>query len=94
MTRRVLCLSVLLLALAALVPLAAEAGPCDCCPDSPAGCCSLGMSCACCRQSLSPLRFAGLDLRSAVSLVAAPADALPASSDPRDVFHVPKASLL
>jgi hypothetical protein len=89
---------VLLLALAFVLPLAGLEGECDDClggeaPDCCPPVCSL---CLCCVQSPTVLAGApGMDRAPGVSCLSgdAPVEALPAA-DPRDVFHVPKTSLL
>ncbi|HEX6861202.1 MAG TPA: hypothetical protein VF414_00205 [Thermoanaerobaculia bacterium] len=94
MTRRPTALLLALLAL--LLPLAGFAETCDEClgGEVPGGCppaCSL---CVCCAPgsaavSLSPR----VDRSPAPGLwIAEPVDAAGLSADPRDVFHVPKAS--
>jgi hypothetical protein len=88
---------VLLLALAFVLPLAGLEGECDdcltneapdCCPPS----CSL---CLCCVQSPTVLRGApGMDRAPGVASPSADSsEGALLAADPRDVFHVPKASL-
>lgn len=100
MTRRsVLRFAVLLAALALLLPLAALAGSCTDClwaasPDS-AGCCPPSC-CSCCAHGLSVLTIAVWGdfgpARSGLVMDLKEDGCLSMSS--RDVFHVPKASLV
>lgn len=97
MARRfALHLSVLLALLALVLPLAALADSCvdclwaaspDCCPPSCCSCCVHGGA------TLSGLAWLGADAGEA-GLTGDPAEDRALPADPRDVFHVPKSSLV
>jgi hypothetical protein len=87
-------LSLLLIALALLLPLAAGAERCDTClTGSSADCCPPTCAlCFCCGQSSPELSGSPTVDRCAATafMLAHPAEAGCQSADPRDVFHVPK----
>lgn len=95
MRRSVLRLAVLLAALALLLPLAALADSCtDCLWESSADCCPPSC-CSCCAHGLSVLTVSvwgdSGPARSGLTLDSQEDGCL--SMSPRDVFHVPKASV-
>jgi hypothetical protein len=86
--------SLLLIALALLLPLAAGAESCDTClSGDSADCCPPTCAlCVCCGQSVPELSGSPTVDRYAetTAFVAGPAEVGCRSADPRDVFHVPK----
>jgi len=93
--RSALLVSILLAALAFLAPLAALADSCtDCLWGASAKCCP-GSSCSCCLHVSSALTASAWgdfgSLRTGLALSPAAGGCL--SMSPRDVFHVPKASV-
>lgn len=92
MTRSALRLAALLAALALFLPLGVEAAACtDCLGKAPGGCCPPSC-CTCCAQlsTVSPVRVSAAPVPADLGRTAEPAANRPQSSDPRDVFHVPK----
>ena len=94
MTRRPTAL--LLAVLALLLPLAGFAERCnECLGSEQPGCCPPSCSvCVCCGPSSAAVSLSSRADRSPVPglWIADPVDATALSGDPRDVFHVPKAS--
>lgn len=92
MTRSALRLAALLAALALFLPLGAEAVSCtDCLGETTGGCCPPSC-CSCCAQlaPASPILVSAAPVPADLCRAAEPAANRPQSSDPRDVFHVPK----
>jgi hypothetical protein len=88
----VLRFTILLLALAFLLPLAATADSCtDCLYGGVPGCCPPSC-CSCCAQGApAPAAVAWVALRPVTAEAApSPREAVYPSSHPRDIFHVPK----
>jgi hypothetical protein len=77
-----------------LLPLAAMADPCGCSRET--GCSTACAPCFCCAQAPSALssRQPLAQQGPSVGRAEAPPAARPSSRDPRDVFHVPKTSLI
>ena len=93
MRRPVLRFGFLLVVLAFLLPLAAAAGSCtDCVCGASAECCPPSC-CACCLPIASDLTPVRVDMQAAaVAVVPGVQEGPVPSFDPRDIFHVPKAS--